>query len=352
MWLDELIARIDPLDEQAACGARLRQQQLTKPEGSLGRLEELSIQVAGIMRRPQPLIEHKVVLTMAGDHGVAAEGVSAFPQSVTAQMVENFLAGGAAVNVLARQAGARVVVVDMGVASPVSESAGLVRRSQGRGTANMTEGPAMTQQQALAALRAGAEIVERELDRGVDIVALGEMGIGNTTSAAALAAALLDLPAAKLVGRGTGVDTAGLERKIAAVERARIANRPDRTQPLDVLACFGGFEIAGLVGAALAAAAYHRPVVLDGFPSTAAGMVAAALAPSVRPYLIASHRSQEHGHQQMLDWLGLQPLLDLRLRLGEGTGAILAMMLIEAACRVLTEMATFDEAAVSNREAR
>jgi nicotinate-nucleotide--dimethylbenzimidazole phosphoribosyltransferase len=351
MWLEDLIAQIVPLDEHATGAARRRQEQLTKPAGSLGRLEELSIQVAGITRRPVPRIEHKVVVTMAGDHGVVAEGVSAYPQSVTAQMVGNFLNGGAAVNVLARLADVRVVVVDMGIAGSLPERAGLVRRSQAPGTANMAIGPAMTREQALAAIRAGVEIVEREFDRGLDIVALGEMGIGNTTAAAALAAALTDRPPAELVGRGTGIDAAGLERKIAVVERALAANRPDRSDPLDVLARLGGFEIAGLVGAALAAAAHHRPVVLDGYPSTAAGMVAAALAPSLRPYLIASHRSQEHGHQLMLDWLGLEPLVDLRLRLGEGTGAVLGMMLVEAACRILSEMATFGEAGVSNREA-
>jgi nicotinate-nucleotide--dimethylbenzimidazole phosphoribosyltransferase len=351
MWLDDLIARITPLDEQAVAAARHRQEQLTKPAGSLGRLEALSIQVAGITRRPVPRIEHKVVITMAGDHGVVAEGVSAYPQSVTAQMVSNFLNEGAAVNVLARQAGARVVVVDMGVASTLPDHAGLLRRAQARGTASMATGSAMTREQALAAIRAGIEIVEQEIDRGLDIVALGEMGIGNTTAAAALAAALTGRSPADLVGRGTGVDAAGLERKIAVVERALDVNRPDRNDPLEVLACLGGFEIAGLVGAALAAAAHHRPVVLDGYPSTAAGMVAAALAPSLRSYLIASHRSQERGHQLMLDWLGLEPLVDLGLRLGEGTGAVLGMMLVEAACRVLSEMATFEEAGVSNREA-
>ncbi len=351
MWLDELIARIGPLDEHAAGAARRRQDLLTKPAGSLGRLEELSIQVAGITRRPMPRIEHKVVITMAADHGVVSEGVSAYPQSVTAQMVGNFLNGGAAVNVLAWQAGVRVVVVDMGIAGSLPERAGLVRRSQGSGTNNMAIGPAMTREQTLAAVRAGVETVEQEFDRGLDIVALGEMGIGNTTAAAALAAVLTNRPPAELVGRGTGIDAAGLERKIAVVERALAANHPDRGDPLSVLACLGGFEFAGLVGAALAAAAHHRPIVLDGYPSTAAGMVAAAMAPAIRPYLIASHRSQEHGHQRMLDWLGLDPLLDLRLRLGEGTGAVLGMMLVEAACRLLSDMATFGEAGVSNRVA-
>jgi nicotinate-nucleotide--dimethylbenzimidazole phosphoribosyltransferase len=350
MWLDELMARIGPLDEHAAGRARARQQQLTKPAGSLGRLEELSIQVAGITRRPEPCIEHKVVVTMAGDHGVVAEGVSAYPQAVTAQMIGNFLEGGAAVNVLAQLAAVRVVVVDMGVAGPLPERSSLVRRSQGAGTANLARGPAMTRGQALAAIQAGVEIVEHELDRGLDILALGEMGIGNTTSAAALAAAITGCPPAELVGRGTGIDAAGLERKVAAVERALAANRLVGADPLDVLACLGGFEIAGLVGAALAAAAHRRPIVLDGYPSTAAALVAVALAPALRPYLIASHRSQEPGHQRMLDWLELEPLVDLKLRLGEGTGAILGIFLVEAACRLLSDMATFGEAGVANRE--
>jgi nicotinate-nucleotide--dimethylbenzimidazole phosphoribosyltransferase len=349
MWLNELIARIGPLDDAAIAAARARQDTLTKPPGSLGRLESLSLQLAGIRSCDRPRLPHKVIVTMAADHGVVAEGVSAYPQAVTAQMVGNFLRGGAAINVLARQAGARVVVVDLGVAAELARSPGLISRKVAFGTQNMAQGPAMTTEQALAALQAGVEVVEAELDRGLDILALGDMGIGNTTAAAAIAVVLTGKSPHELIGRGTGVDDAGLARKRAAVQQAIAVNRPDPTKPLEVLAALGGLEIAGLAGAALAGAAHRRPVLIDGYPATAAAMIAAALAPALRPYLIAAHRSQEAGHQAMLDWLGLEPLLDLGLRLGEGTGAALALSLVEAACRTLDEMATFAEAGVSTR---
>lgn len=347
--LEDLIAQIAPLDEGAMAAARARQATLTKPPGSLGRLETLSIQLAGLAGRPLPEIRHKVIVTMAADHGVVAEGVSAYPQAVTAQMVYNFLRGGAAINVLARQAGARVVVVDMGVAAPLEAEPGLVDRKIAPGSGNIACGPAMSREQARRALLAGAGVVAAELERGLDVLGTGDMGIGNTTPSAAIAAALTGRPPAEVVGRGTGVDDAGLARKIAAVERALAANRPDPADALDVLAKVGGFEIGGLAGAILAAAAHRRPVVVDGFISTAAAMIAAGLAPQVKPYLIAAHRSQERGHALMLDWLGLDPLLDLDLRLGEGTGAALAFSLVEAAARILREMATFDEAGVSER---
>jgi nicotinate-nucleotide--dimethylbenzimidazole phosphoribosyltransferase len=327
--------------------ARARQAVLTKPRGSMGRLESLSIQIAGILGCPRPVIEHKVIITMAGDHGVVAEGVSAYPQQVTPQMVLNFLRGGAAINVLAQHVGARVVVVDMGVASHIDAQPGLIDAKVALGTGNMAIGPAMTRDQALQALQAGAEIVEEELGRGLDILGLGEMGIGNTTPSTAIAAAMTGRSPAEIVGRGTGVDDAGLSRKQIAVQRALLVNRPDPKDALDVLTKVGGFEIAGIAGAMLAAAAHRRPVMADGFISTAAAMIAVGLAPQVRPYLIASHRSQERGHRLMLDWLGLEPLLDLDLRLGEGTGAALGISLAEAACKVLNEMATFEQAGVS-----
>jgi nicotinate-nucleotide--dimethylbenzimidazole phosphoribosyltransferase len=356
MWLDELLSRIEPLDQPAIAAARTRQDVLTKPRGSLGRLEQLAIQIAGITGRSLPATTHKLVLVAAADHGVVAEGVSAYPQAVTAQMVANFLRGGAAISVLARQAGARIVVVDVGVASDlqaltgIQSTAGLLIRKVCPGTANMARGPAMTVEQALAAMRVGVEVVEAELDRGLDILALGEMGIGNTTAAAAIATVLIGRKPTELIGRGTGLDPVGMARKLAVVERALKVNRPDASRPLDMLAQLGGLELATLAGAALAAAANRRPVLVDGYPSTAAAMVAAALVPAVRPYLIAAHRSQETGHQAMLDWLGLEPLLDLELRLGEGTGAALALMLVEAACNTMREMATFGEAGVSSRE--
>ena len=345
--LSEIVSQIQPPDESAMAQARARQDGLTKPPGSLGRLETLSIQLAGILGESCPTIQHKVIVTMAGDHGVVAEGVSAYPQEVTAQMVANFVRGGAAINVLARHVGARVVVVDMGVAADVSMYPEVVVKKIAPGTGNIALGPAMSREQAMCALIAGAEVVESEIEQGLDILGVGDMGIGNTTPSAAIAAAMTGHAPAEVVGRGTGLDDAGLARKVAVVEKALAMNRPDPTDTLDVLAKVGGHEIGGMAGAMLAAAAHRRPVVVDGFISTAAAMIAVGLAPQLRPYLIASHRSQERGHGVMLEWLGLQPLLDLDLRLGEGTGAALGIFLAEAACKVLREMAPFEEAGVS-----
>jgi nicotinate-nucleotide--dimethylbenzimidazole phosphoribosyltransferase len=349
MTLNEIIAKIKPLDDAAMQAARLRQDRLTKPQGSLGRLEELSIQVAGITANPIPKLAHKVVTVMAGDHGVVAEGVSAYPQDVTPQMVLNFLRGGAAINALARHVGARVVVVDMGVAAELPAHPGLIVRKVAHGTGNIARGPAMTRQQAVQAVEAGAEVIEGLIASGLDILATGDMGIGNTTPSAAIAAVLSGLPVEQIAGRGTGVDDEGLRRKIAAIHSALQVNHPDPQDGLDVLAKLGGFEIGGLAGAILAAAANRRPVVVDGFISTAAAMIAVRLAPNARHYLIAAHTSQEQGHHAMMSWLGLAPLLDLKMRLGEGTGAALAMSLVEAACKTLAEMATFDEAGVSEK---
>ena len=349
MQLKALISQIGPLDEAAMEAARARQDALTKPRGSLGRLEALSVQLAGIFGNPRPRIWHKVIVTMAGDHGVVAEGVSAYPQAVTAQMVDNFLRGGAAINVLARHVGARVVIVDMGVAADLGPYPGLVVKKVAHGTGNIARGPAMTRQQAIQALMTGAEVVGAELAQGLDVLGVGEMGIGNTTPSAAIAAALTGCPPAEVVGRGTGVDDAGLGRKVMAVENALSLNQPDPTDALDVLAKVGGFEIGGIAGAMLAAAAHHRPVMVDGFISTAAAMIAVGLAPQIKNYLVATHRSQEHGHGTMLDWLDLEPLLELDMRLGEGTGAALGMSLVEAACRILDEMATFSEAGIAGR---
>lgn len=339
-----------PLDAQAMAAARARQDRLTKPRGALGRLEALSIQLAGITGQATPRLAHKLVLVMAGDHGVAVEGISAYPQSVTAQMVINFLAGGAAINVLARQTSARVVVADLGVAAALPARPDLVGAKVASGTANLAHGPAMSHDQARQALQTGADLFGRELAAGVDILGTGEMGIGNTTSAAAVAAALTGQDPAWLVGRGTGVDDAGLARKIEVVRRGLAVNTPDPADGLDVLAKVGGFEIGGLAGAMLAAAAHRCPVMVDGVIATAAAMIAVTLHPGLRPYLIAAHRSAEPGHDAMLAWLGLEPLLDLGMRLGEGTGAVLGMQLADAACRLLAEMATFDEAGVDDRK--
>jgi len=350
MSIEKIIAQIQPLDPAAMQAARARQNELTKPPGSLGRLEELSIRVAGITGSPRPKLKHKVVLVMAGDHGVVAEGVSAYPQEVTPQMVANFLHGGAAINVLARHVGARVVVVDMGVAVDIPAHPQLVVRKVAHGTQNIARRPAMSNDQALQCLETGAEIFLDQLANGLDILATGDMGIGNTTPSAAIAAALTERPVEEIAGRGTGVDDDGLRRKIQVIQHALQVNCPDAADGLDVLAKVGGFEIGGLAGAILAAAANRRPVLIDGFISTAAAMIAVSLVPIVRDYLIAAHTSMERGHHLMMNWLGVAPLLDLQMRLGEGTGAALAMSLVEAACKALDEMATFSEAGVSDKE--
>lgn len=351
MQLEELITRIKPLDEVAMQSARIRQDTLTKPRGSLGRLEELSIQMAGISACPLPSVERKTVIVMASDHGVTREGVSAYPAEVTPQMVSNFLRGGAAINVLARQANARVVIVDMGVASEIEDVMGeLVRCKIGLGTANLVEGPAMAREQAMESIQSGIEITEAEIARGVDIFATGDMGIGNTTAAAAIACALMRQLPENIAGRGTGVDDGGLKRKINVITRALNVNKPNGNDAIDVLAKVGGFEIGGLAGVMLAAAANRKPVVIDGFISTAAAMIAATLVPAARDYMLAAHVSQERGHKLMLEWLALNPLLDMNMRLGEGTGAALAFHLIEASTRILREMATFNEAGVSDKE--
>lgn len=348
--LQNITARIKGLDEATMAAAKVRQNMLTKPAGSLGRLEELSIQLAGIMGKDIPTIKDKVIVTMAGDHGVVAEGVSAFPQEVTPQMVLNFLHGGAAINVLARHVGARITIVDMGVAADIPAHPLLINRKIACGTANMTKGPAMTREQAEQAILAGIEVVEAEIAKGLDIVGTGDMGIGNTTPSAAIASVLTGIEPAKIAGRGTGVDDDGLKRKIDAIERALAINNPNPQDGLDVLSKVGGFEIGGLAGVILGAAANRKAVMVDGFISTAAAMIAVAIAPAVRPYLISAHRSQEYGHGQMVEWLGLKPLVDFDLRLGEGTGAALGISIAEAACKILAEMATFAEAGVSDKE--
>lgn len=350
MDLDEYITRIKPLDDAAMQSAQRRQASLTKPRGSLGRLEEISIRIAGITANPMPKLEQKAVVVMAADHGVVEEGVSAYPQDVTPQMVMNFLHGGAAINVLARQAGARVIVVDMGVAVDLPPAPGLIIHKIAKGTANLARGAAMSQIQATLSMLTGAKVIEAEAERGLDLLAVGDMGIGNTTASAAIAAALTGRAPEELVGRGTGVDDAGLQRKIAAVRRGLDVNRPKTNDGTDILAKVGGFEIGGLAGAILAAAGKRIPVLVDGYISTAAAMIAVNQAPAARDYLFAGHASEERGHRLMLEWLGLRPLLDLGMRLGEGTGAVLAMNIVEAACRALSEMATFGEAGVSEKQ--
>jgi nicotinate-nucleotide--dimethylbenzimidazole phosphoribosyltransferase len=343
------IAAIAPLDETVMASARARQAQLTKPAGSLGRLEALAVQLAGISRQEQPNLAQKAIVVMAGDHGVTAECVSAYPAEVTPQMVLNFLRGGAAINALAGVVGARVIVVDIGVASPL-EHPGLLSRKVAPGTANMVHGPAMTREQALDAIETGIAVVESLAHDGVQMVATGEMGIGNTTAASAITAVLAGVDPADVTGRGTGIDDAQLARKIAVIERALAVNMPNRGDALDVLAKVGGFEIAGLVGVILGGAARSMPVVLDGFIAGSAALVAEKLSPSVRDYLIAGHVSVERGHRVLLDKLELTPLLNLDLRLGEGTGAALAMGIIEGALAAHRQMATFAKAGVSEKD--
>ncbi len=346
--LERTIQSIQPLDTAAMDAARARQDRLTKPPGSLGRLEALSIQVAGITGQARPVIGDKVVITCAGDHGVVAQGVSAFPQEVTPQMVHNFLSGGAAINVLARHVGARVVVVDAGVAVDLDPQPGLIVKKVAHGTADMTQGPAMSREQAVQAIEAGIEVVEDEIECGASLVATGDMGIGNTTPSSAIVAAITGLPVARVTGRGTGIDDATLAHKIAVIERALAVNRPDPADALDVLSKVGGFEIGAIAGVVLGAAARRVPVVIDGFISTAGALIAGGLAPLARDTMIAAHDSVEIGHRAMLDHLCLAPCLDFDLRLGEGTGAALVLGIVEAACKILDEMATFESAGVSD----
>jgi nicotinate-nucleotide--dimethylbenzimidazole phosphoribosyltransferase len=344
--LDPLVAAVHPVDGRLAVQARARLDGLTKPRGSLGRLEEIAARLVVIAGDLMPRIEAPVIFTLAGDHGVVAEGVSAYPQAVTAQMVENFARGGAAVNVLARHVGARVVVADLGVATAPAEHPGIVRRRVAAGTRSITEGPAMTRAEAVLAITAGAALVE---DAAPDCVGTGEMGIGNTTAASALTAALTGADPAMVTGRGTGVTDDVWVRKVDAVRRAIAVNRPDPGDALGILAALGGLEIAGLVGVVLAGAARRAPVVLDGFIATTAALVAARLAPATRDYLIAAHRSAEPGHLRLLEALGLTPYLELGMRLGEGTGAALGIGLVRAALACYREMATFKDAGVSER---
>ena len=351
-FLDATYRRIYPQDFDFRRQAEERLNQLTMPHWALGDLMDLAIDLAGMTRSMHPPVARKCVVVMAGDHGVTAEGVSRYPAEVTTQMVHNIVRGGAGINALARQAGAGVRVVDMGA---VDDFADLVRAGQviakkiGRGTANMVYGPAMTRTHAVMAVEAGIEVANL-LAPEVDVFGTGEMGIGNTTPSTAIAAVLTGRPVAEVTGRGTGIDDDQLRHKIKVVERAIARNRPDPTDGLDVLAKVGGFEIGGIAGLILGAAAHRKPVLVDGFISTAGAMIACVLEPFVRDYIICAHRSVEPGHGALIDKLGRRPLLDLNLRLGEGTGAALAMNVVEAAVHVLTEVATFAEAGVSGAD--
>jgi nicotinate-nucleotide--dimethylbenzimidazole phosphoribosyltransferase len=345
--VEQLARSVVALGASVGLEARARLDAKTKPRGSLGRLEELAIRIAVVRGDPQPMPLDPVVVVAAADHGVAAEGVSAYPREVTGQMLANFQTGGAAVAVLCRNAGARLVVVDAGVLEPPSLP-DVVDLSLGRGTANAAEGPAMAREVAEAGLVRGAALGRKLADEGAGIVALGEMGIGNTTVAAALTCALLGCDPRTVCGRGTGLDEAGVEHKVGVVHRMLEVNRPRSDDPLGALAAVGGFELAVLAGVALGAAAGRSVVLLDGFISSVAALVAARVAPPLGAFLVAAHRSPEPGHGLVLEALGVCPLLDLELRLGEGSGAALALPLLAAARAILVEMATFADAGVSD----
>jgi nicotinate-nucleotide--dimethylbenzimidazole phosphoribosyltransferase len=346
--LGEAIDAIGPADAAAMAAARDRQARLTKPAGSLGALEDLSVRLAGLAGRcPPPVPARPVVAVFAGDHGVHAAGVTPWPQEVTGQMVANFLAGGAVINAFARQVGAEVVVVDVGVAGPVDDATGrLWRRRIRAGTTDLSTGPAMTRDEALEAIEVGVTVAADLVGRGHDALLTGDMGIANTTPAAALIAALAGADPADVTGRGTGIDDATLARKTAVVAAALARHHPDAADPVGVLAAVGGLEHAAIAGLILGGAAHRVPVILDGVAGGAAALVAAALAPAAVDAMVAGHRSAEPGASVALAHLGLTPVVDLGLRLGEGTGAALALPIVAAAARVLRDVATFDAAGV------
>lgn len=349
MSFQDLCRRIQPLDSAIRGKAQARLDRLTKPLGSLGRLEELAVSYVAITGELKPTVPRGVVFTFAADHGVTTEGVSAYPREVTPQMVLNFLRGGAGVNVLAKHAGVDVRVVDIGVDHEFGSVPGLLDRKIMRGTRNLSVEPAMTRAQAERAVTVGIELATEAVREGIGLIGTGEMGIGNTTPSAAITAVMTGRPVTEVTGRGTGIDEAGLTHKTAVIQRALDLHRPNQADPLDVLKNVGGLEIAGLAGLILGAAAARVPIVLDGFIAGAAALIAVGIQPLCREYLIASHRSVEQGHRVVLDQLRLKPLLDLDLRLGEGTGACLGMGLVCAAIKIYTEMATFDEAGVSDK---
>lgn len=339
--------RIEGADRAAMDAARRLQASLTKPQGSLGKLEDLSVRLAGIYRTCPPVMGRKLVFTMAADHGVTGDGVSAYPAEVTRQMVLNFARGGAAINVLARHAGAEVLVVDMGVACDADWPPCVIRRKIRKGTESIARGPAMTREDAQRCLEVGIELAENAVADGATALAVGDMGIGNTTIASAVTAAITGKPVAEVTGRGTGIDDARLSAKVSLIEKALRVNAPDPRDGLDVLSKVGGFEIGGMAGVILGAASEGVPVFVDGFVSGSAALIAFTMCPESVDYMIASHLSVEPGHVHALAHLGLTPVLDLGMRLGEGTGAVLAFGIAEASCRVLSEMATFESAGVS-----
>ncbi len=353
--LKSILKGIEPLDAEWIDRARKRTNQLVMPRRALGQLHDISERICSIQNTLSPSIQPKAFLVMAGDHGVVNEGVSAYPQSVTAEMIKTFLVGGAGINVLARQVGAEIIVVDMGIIPELdletldSENQLLIRKIA-NGTANFTQGPAMSLQEAERAVLTGIELAGELFQKGVQLLGTGDMGIGNTTPSAAIGAVFTGSSLDDMVGRGTGVDDQGFRKKREAVRTGIQINQPDPNEGLDVLAKVGGFEIGGIAGCILAGAYYKHPVVIDGFISTAGALVAQALCPSVVDYLFAGHCSAEPGHRLMLKHLGLEPILELGMRLGEGTGAALAMGIMDGAVRIFSDMLTFEQAGVPDKE--
>lgn len=348
-FLQATYRKVFPQDSEYRDQAFNRLNQLTMPTWALGDLMDLAVDLAGMTRSLQPPVEKKQVVVMVGDHGVCAEGVSRYPAEVTTQMVYNFVNGGAGINALAGQAGAGVTVVDMGAAEDLTElvqQGKIISKKIGKGTQNMAVGPAMSRTHAVLAVEAGIEVAN-ELASEIDVFGTGDMGIGNTTPSTAVAAVLTGKTVAELTGRGTGLDDTQLQHKVEVIEKALRINKPDPSDGLDILSKVGGFEIGGIAGLIIGAAANRKPVVVDGFISTAGALIAYSLEPFVRDYIICAHRSVEPGHVSMQEKLQRKPLLDLSLRLGEGTGAALAMNIVEASAAVLTEVATFEEAGVT-----
>lgn len=350
--LKKTIESVEKQDEDWREKATERLNQLTMPHWALGKLMDLGQDLAGMTRSMHPATKRKTIVTMAGDHGVTAEGVSAFPSEVTVQMVGNFVNGGAGINALAKLNGIKVAVVDMGVAGDLealAKAGSIIDKKIAKGTANIAKGPAMSVEQAVAAIEAGIEVAET-LGKDTDVFGTGDMGIGNTTPSTAIVSVLTGIEVAELTGKGTGIEDAQLANKINVIETAIEVNKPDASDGIDILAKVGGFEIGGIAGLILGAAAQKKPVVVDGFISTAGALIAEAICPDCADYIIAAHNSVEPGHKAMMEKLGKSPILDLNLRLGEGTGAALAMNIVDAAVSVLTEVATFDEAHVSEAD--
>jgi len=347
---DKILTAVKKPDGSIKKRIQERLDNLTKPPGSLGRLEEAALKYAVIRGAVNPVLRRKTILTFVGDHGIAEEGVSAYPKEVTRQMVFNFLRGGAAVNVLARHIRAGVRIVDVGVDYDFGKTEGLISKKVRRGTGNFLKTPAMTKKEAVMAIEAGIETAIAETECGVDIVGVGDMGIGNSSSAAGITAVITEKPVEEITGRGTGIDDAGLRHKIAVIKSAIALHKPKQDDPIDIMRKVGGLEIGAIAGAIIGCASRKIPIVLDGFIATAGALIAFLLNKNTVKYLFASHLSKEKGHIAALRYLGLKPLLDLHLRLGEGTGACLAINLIEAGVRILNEMATFDGAGVSRND--